>query len=142
MYPGDISLIEANEAASYVEELAGDTANIIFGAIYEEKAQDECTITVIATGITEPKQGGAEETQEEHQRSGRTHGQLSACRRIQRHHALPNREACRDFLSRSPSSRRPPELILDSDEEQQAQAAPAGPVGVDSSPSGLRSTRR
>ena len=53
---GDISLIEANEAASYVEELAGDNANIIFGAIYDEKAQDECTITVIATGITEPKE--------------------------------------------------------------------------------------
>ena len=50
---GDISLIEANEAASYVEELAGENANIIFGAIYDEKAQDECTITVIATGIIE-----------------------------------------------------------------------------------------
>ena len=50
---GDISLIEANEAASYVEELAGENANIIFGAIYDDKAQDECTITVIATGITE-----------------------------------------------------------------------------------------
>ena len=50
---GDISLIEANEAASYVEELAGENANIIFGAIYDEKAQDECTITVIATGIVE-----------------------------------------------------------------------------------------
>ena len=53
---GDISLIEANEAASYVEELAGENANIIFGAIYDEKAQDECTITVIATGITEVAQ--------------------------------------------------------------------------------------
>ncbi len=53
---GDISLIEANEAASYVEEMAGENANIIFGAIYDEKAQDECTITVIATGITEPKE--------------------------------------------------------------------------------------
>ncbi len=50
---GDISLIEANEAASFVEELAGENANIIFGAIYDEKAQDECTITVIATGIVE-----------------------------------------------------------------------------------------
>ncbi len=48
---GDISLIEANEAASYVEELAGDNANIIFGAMYDENAQDECKITVIATGI-------------------------------------------------------------------------------------------
>ena len=51
---GDISLIEANEAASYVEELAGENANIIFGAIFDDKAQDECTITVIATGIIEP----------------------------------------------------------------------------------------
>ncbi len=48
---GDISLIEANEAASYVQELAGEEANIIFGAMYDESAEDECTITVIATGL-------------------------------------------------------------------------------------------
>ena len=48
---GDISLIEANDAASYVQELAGDDANIIFGAMYDENAQDEATITVIATGL-------------------------------------------------------------------------------------------
>ena len=48
---GDISLIEANEAASYVQELAGDDANIIFGAMYDESVEDEATITVIATGL-------------------------------------------------------------------------------------------
>ncbi len=48
---GDISLIEANEAASYVQELAGEEANIIFGAMYDESAQDEAVITVIATGL-------------------------------------------------------------------------------------------
>lgn len=48
---GDISLIEANEAASYVQELAGEDANIIFGAMYDESAQDEAIITVIATGL-------------------------------------------------------------------------------------------
>lgn len=48
---GDISLIEANEAATFVQELAGDTANIIFGAMYDETSPDECTITVIATGL-------------------------------------------------------------------------------------------
>jgi len=48
---GDISLIEANEAASYVQELAGDDANIIFGAMYDDNAQDEACITVIATGL-------------------------------------------------------------------------------------------
>ena len=48
---GDISLIEANEAAGYVQELAGDDANIIFGAMYDENAEDEVTITVIDTGL-------------------------------------------------------------------------------------------
>lgn len=48
---GDISLIEANEAATYVQELAGDNANIIFGAMFDENAQDEASITVIATGL-------------------------------------------------------------------------------------------
>lgn len=48
---GDISLIEANEAATYVQELAGDSANIIFGAMYDDSRPDEATITVIATGL-------------------------------------------------------------------------------------------
>jgi cell division protein FtsZ len=48
---GDISLIEANEAATYVQELAGESANIIFGANYDETTPDYCKITVIATGL-------------------------------------------------------------------------------------------
>ncbi len=48
---GDVALVEANEAASYIRELAGDNANIIFGAVYDENVTDSCTITVIATGI-------------------------------------------------------------------------------------------
>lgn len=48
---GDIGLMEANEAASYVQELAGDDANIIFGAMFDETVEDEVTITVIATGL-------------------------------------------------------------------------------------------
>lgn len=48
---GDISLMEANEAATYVQDLAGDDANIIFGARYDETYPEECTITVIATGL-------------------------------------------------------------------------------------------
>ena len=50
---GDISLIEANDAASYVQELAGEGANIIFGARYEAEPADTCSITVIATGIND-----------------------------------------------------------------------------------------
>jgi len=50
---GDISLMDANDAASYVQELAGDGANIIFGAMYDDTYTDEATITVIATGLSE-----------------------------------------------------------------------------------------
>jgi cell division protein FtsZ len=48
---GDISLMDANDAASYVQDLAGDDANIIFGAKYDESMTDGATITVIATGL-------------------------------------------------------------------------------------------
>ena len=48
---GDIGLMEANDAASYVQELVGDNANIIFGVVYDDTVQDETTITVIATGL-------------------------------------------------------------------------------------------
>lgn len=50
---GAVSLIEVNEAATYVQELAGDEANIIFGAMYDETVPDQCRITVIATGLEE-----------------------------------------------------------------------------------------
>ncbi len=52
---GDIGLIEANEAALYVEELAGESANIIFGAMYDDTASDTARITVIATGLEDMK---------------------------------------------------------------------------------------
>lgn len=52
---GDISLVEANEAATFVQELAGESANIIFGARFDETVQDEATITVIATGLEDPE---------------------------------------------------------------------------------------
>lgn len=51
---GDISLMDANDAASYVQDLAGDNANIIFGAKFDENMTDAATITVIATGLENP----------------------------------------------------------------------------------------
>lgn len=48
---GDISLMDANDAASYVQDIAGEDANIIFGAMYDDAHADECSITVIATGL-------------------------------------------------------------------------------------------
>lgn len=50
---GDISLIEAQEAADYVQDLVGEDVNIIFGAKYDPEMNDLCMITVIATGIDE-----------------------------------------------------------------------------------------
>lgn len=54
---GDISLVEANEAATFVQELAGENANIIFGAMFDDTTPDEATITVIATGLDESANG-------------------------------------------------------------------------------------
>lgn len=50
---GDISIFDANDAASYVQDLAGEDINVIFGAMYNEDMTDSCTVTVIATGIVE-----------------------------------------------------------------------------------------
>jgi cell division protein FtsZ len=48
---GDITLMDASDAANYVQELAGENANIIFGAMYDDMKTDEAVITVIATGL-------------------------------------------------------------------------------------------
>ena len=74
---GDISLIEANEAASYVQELAGDDANIIFGAMYDENAQDECSITVIATGLD---QAASQQAKEQRAAGYRRNAQVNAAK--------------------------------------------------------------
>ena len=46
----DLSLWEVNEAARAVSEAAHPSANIIFGAMVDEKITDECWVTVVATG--------------------------------------------------------------------------------------------
>lgn len=48
---GDITLADANDAASYVQQLAGEDINVILGAMYDDSKSDSCTITVIATGL-------------------------------------------------------------------------------------------
>ena len=48
---GDISLMDANDAASYVQNLTGEDTNIIFGALYDDSMADTVKITVIATGL-------------------------------------------------------------------------------------------
>ena len=50
---GDITLADAADAADYVQSLAGDEVNIIFGAMYDSSMTDTCNVTIIATGIEE-----------------------------------------------------------------------------------------
>jgi cell division protein FtsZ len=49
----DMSLYEVNEAASLIQEEAHEDANIIFGAVIDDKITDEIHVTVIATGFGE-----------------------------------------------------------------------------------------
>jgi cell division protein FtsZ len=46
----DLSLWEVNEAAKAVAEAAHPEANIIFGAMVDEKVEDQVWVTVVATG--------------------------------------------------------------------------------------------
>jgi len=46
-----LKLAEVNEASSIIQNAAHEDANIIFGAVLDEKMKDEVKITVIATGF-------------------------------------------------------------------------------------------
>jgi cell division protein FtsZ len=53
----DLSLWEVNEAAKAVAEAAHADANIIFGAMVDEKLTDQVWVTVVATGYEEERRG-------------------------------------------------------------------------------------
>jgi len=46
-----LKLAEVNEASTIIQSAAHEDANIIFGAVQDEKMKDEVKITVIATGF-------------------------------------------------------------------------------------------
>ena len=48
----DLCLLEISEAADLVQKSVDADANIIFGAVIDEKLENEIVITVIATGFT------------------------------------------------------------------------------------------
>ena len=50
-FSGDVAFLEATEAATYVQELVGDDANIIFGCIEDLSVPEAVTVTIIATGM-------------------------------------------------------------------------------------------
>jgi len=49
----DLSLFEVNDAAKAVSAAAHPDANIIFGAMVDEKLEDEVWVTVVATGYAD-----------------------------------------------------------------------------------------
>jgi cell division protein FtsZ len=57
----DLSLWEVNEAAQAVAEAAHPDANIIFGAMVDEKLDEQVWITVVATGYGEKRPARSEE---------------------------------------------------------------------------------
>jgi len=54
-----LGLFEVNEAAEIIAQAADPEANIIFGAVIDERMEDDVRVTVIATGFEqrEPKKG-------------------------------------------------------------------------------------
>ncbi len=93
---GDISLMDANDAASYVQELVGEEANIIFGAMYDDSEVDVCKITVIATGLIDAeKQAAAEKAAAEKQAAA----QRAAAERIARERAREEAQAATQAAS-------------------------------------------
>ncbi len=55
----DLSLWEVNEAAKAVAEAAHADANIIFGAMVDEKLEDQVWVTVVATGYEQERRSRA-----------------------------------------------------------------------------------
>lgn len=56
-----ITLFEVNEASKLIQEEGNENANIIFGAVIDDKMKDDIRVTVIATGFDGP---GAKKTVE------------------------------------------------------------------------------
>ena len=103
---GDITLMDASDAAEYVQELAGEDANIIFGAMYDDSRADEATITVIATGLHNVG-GSASKLKSRLENQGRT----SAMPHGQQGHAVQCMDSSRQYVHRRQNVRYHQDLI-------------------------------
>jgi cell division protein FtsZ len=61
----DLSLWEVNEAAQAVAEAAHPDANIIFGAMVDEKLEEQVWVTVVATGYGDKRQAHSDRSGDE-----------------------------------------------------------------------------
>ena len=83
----DLSLFEVNEAAKAVAEAAHPDANIIFGAMVDEKLQNEVWVTVVATGYGDRPAPRRERRADRDERAGRPRADRAPHSR----HAAPGR---------------------------------------------------
>ncbi|MDD4111843.1 MAG: cell division protein FtsZ [Herbinix sp.] len=128
---GDISLIEANDAATLVQELAGESANIIFGAMFDNSNPDTAAITVIATGL-DGRSRELVKTPEFLRRSAATGSQAHNL-------SKPGTSTNRVFTNPSPSHYAAPKPSSFSAEEQRPISQPAKPpINTNTDPGGIK----
>jgi cell division protein FtsZ len=61
-FSGDVGIQEVYDAISYLTEVAGDGANIIFGNVESDIQDEQISITIIATGIRDKKAAPVQQT--------------------------------------------------------------------------------
>ena len=73
-----LKLSEVNEASTLIQDAAHEDANIIFGAVLDERLGDEVKITVIATGFRQPNADSGDRRERMLEQSGLSRGALAA----------------------------------------------------------------
>jgi cell division protein FtsZ len=82
-----LKLAEVNEASSIIQSAAHEDANIIFGAVQDEKMKDEVKITVIATGFK------TDEPQRKERAVSPAQAAISSARTVSSYHLQPQQPA-------------------------------------------------
>ena len=57
-FSGNVGIVEAYDAITYLTEVAGDEANIIFGTVDNDMVGEDVSITIIATGLEDVEKSG------------------------------------------------------------------------------------
>lgn len=100
---GDISLMDANDAATYVQNMTGEDTNIIFGALYDDKEADYVRITVIATGLDDETTRKASVTRD---KNAAKSGKTARTQQESHRYRLSRHTRCRLLNSQPSSSHR------------------------------------
>jgi cell division protein FtsZ len=112
-----LKLAEVQQACSIIQGAAHEDANIIFGAVMDEKMKDAVKITVIATGFREIR-SGRHRTQE-------AHTSLSSSFSSAHEDAMEfPEEASRDFVPEPPKHIMEPEHSMADDRTYMDDVAP------------------